>query len=110
MIKRTQQRYIWWSYVKHLIEACGNPHSKKANQATEAQRKAFNELIADTLATPDGRQKYKLIKMVLIDKSHTISGAAMSIYVCERIGRQWHSDFIKAYAAKIGFEVCTPEQ
>ncbi len=101
-------RYHWWSYAKGIVSICGNPDCPKKELLTDTEVSAYNAAVAQTLSLPDGEARMKLIRMVMVAKTHTIAGAALRLYISERVARQWHGDFIRLVAQGLGLKVCTP--
>jgi hypothetical protein len=101
-------RYHWWGYAKGIVTICGNPDCPKRELLTEAEISAYNAAVAKTLAMKEGEDRMKLIRMVMIARTHTIAGAALRLYISERTARQWHGDFIRLVGEGLGLKVCTP--
>lgn len=49
------------------------------------------------------RDKYKAVKMVLIDQTHTINGAALNLHYSYDTVKIWIQDFIKSVGHRSGF-------
>ena len=59
---------------------------------------AVHKAVQDTLRSPNGQHKIKLISLVFWQRSHTLAGAAMQIHCGLRTAERWSSEFVKAVA------------
>lgn len=87
----SRPRKDWWGYAKGMVRRY--PDRTNADES-EAVRKA----IEYTKTMPDGPQRLSIIKMMYLEKTHTLSGAALLVPCSERTARRWHSQFIWAVA------------
>ncbi len=72
------------------------PHNKQREY--EAVRRAIEE----TKKYKNGLDRLQVIKLVLWKRTHTLEGAALSMYFSDRTVVQWHGDFIRLVAEKYG--------
>ena len=61
----------------------------------EDETAAVTAAIAETERMTAGRDRLRLITMVLMEGSHTLSGAALEIPCSERTAVRYHGDFIR---------------
>ena len=59
---------------------------------------AVHKAVEDTLRSPNGQHKLKLVSLVFWKRSHTLAGAAMQIHCGMRTAERWSSEFIKKVA------------
>lgn len=59
---------------------------------------AVHKAVQDTLRSPNGQHKIKLISLVFWQRSHTLAGAAMQIPCSLRTAQEWHRMFIRRVA------------
>lgn len=69
-----------------------------AQREYEAVRRA----IATTERYRNGRERLKVIRLVLWDRSHTLEGAALMVPCSARHAKEWHGDFIRLVASYFG--------
>ena len=50
---------------------------------------------------PDGAWRVRLVKLTLMERSHTVSGAALECHVSARTARRWNGQFILAVAKNL---------
>ena len=90
------KHYIGWGYAKKLIREYGiyqkTPLKSRINPK---ERKAISDAINSTKTLRDGAERLKLIDLVFFKQTHSLQGACLACYVCDRTGRQWHTDFIR---------------
>lgn len=87
----SKPKYQWWGYVKSMIR-------RYPDECTKEERVAVEAAIEQTGRARDGADRLRLIEMVLIQKSHTLSGAATEVPCSERTAQRYHADFIKVVA------------
>lgn len=63
---------------------------------------AVREALQEIEQKPDGRHKIDLIRLVFWKRSHTLTGAAMTIGISYRTARRWQTEFIYLTAEKYG--------
>lgn len=61
----------------------------------ENETRAVAAAIAETERMYAGSDRLKIARMVLLDGSHTLAGAALQIPVSERTAQRYHADFIR---------------
>lgn len=81
-------RYGWWGYAKHMIR-------RYPDRTNENETRAVAAAIAETERMYAGGDRLNIAKMVLLDGSHTLAGAALQIPVSERTAQRYHADFIR---------------
>lgn len=71
---------------------------------TNSQREyeAVRRAIETTERYRNGRERLRVIKLVLWDRSHTLEGAALMVPCSWRTAAQWHGEFIKLTAKYYG--------
>lgn len=84
----SKPRYGWWSYMKYIIR-------HYPDHTNENETSAVAAAIAETERMSAGSDRLKIAKMVLLDGSHTLAGAALQIPVSERTAQRYHADFIR---------------
>lgn len=69
----------------------------------QREYEAVRRAIKTTERYKNGRDRLRIIEMVLWKRSHTLEGAALLVPCSERTAKQWHGDFIKLVAGNYGF-------
>lgn len=64
---------------------------------------AVEKAIDITKTHPDGLERINLIQRVFWEQTHTLQGAAMAGHISYETAVNWHREFIKLTAAKLGF-------
>ena len=62
---------------------------------------AVHKAVEDTLRSPNGQHKIKLVSLVFWKRSHTLAGAAMQIPCGVQTAKKWHGEFIKRVAKNL---------
>lgn len=65
------------------------------DRTNENETKAVAAAMAETERMATGSDRLKVAKMVLLDGSHTLAGAALQIPCSERTAQRYHADFIR---------------
>ena len=94
-------RYKWWGYVKAMCK----DYRKKGREGDEAEkkeRKAVKIALEEIQGQVYGHEKKQLVEMVLIERTHTLHGAAGVLYVSYKTAQKWHADFLKLVAKNRG--------
>jgi len=113
----SKQRYKWWRYVKSIIFQYGERKNEKwsppaadlndRNAVREYIRnlpveqrevEAVRFAILETMGKPAGKERLQVVRRVLIDRTHTIDGAAYLVPCHYKTAQQWQSEFIKLVA------------
>jgi hypothetical protein len=96
VINTKHQTYIGWGYAKNLIREYGiYQKTPLKSRIKPKERKAISDAIEQTKRLKDGTERLKLIDLVFFKRTHSLNGACLQCFVCERTGRQWHTDFIR---------------
>ena len=85
----SQPRYGWWGYAKHMIR-------RYPDAVNENERSAVEAALAETERMRGGEDRLKIARMVLLQGTHTLAGAALQIPCSERTAQRYHADFIRA--------------
>lgn len=85
----SKPRYDWWGYAKHMIR-------RYPDRVNENERAAVEAALAQTERMRGGGDRLAIARMVLIEGSHTLNGAAREIPCSERTAQRYHADFIRA--------------
>lgn len=87
----SKPRCSWWSYVKNMVR-------RYPDKDNDDERAAVAAAIAQTERMSNGSDQLKLVKMVLIAQTHTLSGAALQVPCCYETAKRWQQQFIKRVA------------
>lgn len=79
-------RHGWWGYVKNMIR-------RYPNEDNDDERAAVDAAIEQTERMITGRDRMKVVEMVLIKQTHTLAGAALQV--------PCHYDTAQAYRAEV---------
>ena len=81
-------KYGWWGYAKHMTRRW--PDGLNRNE-----RAAVAAALAETERHKNGADRLKIIRMVLMEGSHTLAGASLSIPCSTRQAQRYHADFLR---------------
>ena len=82
-------KYGWWSYAKHMAR-------RYPDRVNENEYAAVAAALAETERMKTGADRLKIITMVLLEGSHTLEGASLTIPCSRRQAQRWHADFLRA--------------
>ena len=90
------------------------PGSGKAERGTEQtvaramtriavrEYEAVSQAIEQTRQSGNGEAILRMIRLVYWNRSHTLSGAAMAVYISLPTAKRWHGAFIRLVARNFG--------
>lgn len=85
----SKPRAGWWGYAKHMIR-------RYPGRDSEEERRAVRLALEETERMNNGADRLKIARLVLLEGSHTLAGAALQIPCSERTAQRYHADFIRA--------------
>jgi len=91
----------YYGYIKMRIKKY--PGIKKEESIIAMLQWNAIEKEMEKLNNPRDEAKLKAVKMVLIDQTHTVTGAAMVLHYSYDTVKIWIQDFIKAVGKDSGF-------
>lgn len=95
-------RYPWWGFIKYIIEQYAEADPGDLSRIQKSQWQAVHDALDDLSGRDDGADRLTVVRLVLINRTHTVSGAAMAVPCSERTAAQWHGDFIRCVARHYG--------
>ena len=99
----SRPRYWWYDYVKksviHSINSAEAPQSVQEAMAQIAVKKT----LAETEQLHRGPERLQLVDIVYRQRTHSIPGAAMALFVSEGTAWDWNRQFIYRVAEYMGF-------
>ena len=109
-LQHTYVRYPWWGYVKGILKQYGWALANLPHILTDSQMEAVCRAIDETMLLQSGEQILRVVDLVLIKRTHTIAGAALTIPVSEDTAKRWHGNFIRAVAREMGLYDATTDR
>lgn len=85
----SKPKYQWWGYAKSMIR-------RYPNKVNPDESRAVSAAILETQAMPTGAVRMEVVKLVLMNGTHDIEGAAIACNVSPMTARYYHTDFIRA--------------
>ena len=79
----------WWAYAKHMAR-------RYPDRLNRDERRAVQLAIEETERMTAGRDRLKVVELVLFKGTHNLAGAAMRIPCSERTAQRYHADFLRA--------------
>lgn len=92
----SKTRDLWWGYVRRIMMEYPNCKPFENDAVTAA--------ITKTSMMESGVDRLKVIGMVFFEKTHTLSGAALSIPCGYETAKRWQQDFIREVARNFSCE------
>lgn len=91
-----------WARTREVIRAYPG-----LSAAADAERRAECEAVRDALERAgrlrDGPLRVRLVRLTLMERSHTMDGAALECHVSQRTASRWRGEFIAAVAKNLGW-------
>lgn len=115
----SKQRYGWWSYVKGMIYRYAHRQDTGADRqlpdidmtdrvavreyvrnlpAECREVEAVRFAVIETMGKPTGKERLQVVRRVLMERTHTIDGAAYLVPCHYRTAQRWQNEFIKLVA------------
>ena len=76
-------------------------------KCADFERRAVEGAIAATERMPDGQARLSVVNAVLMEKTHTLSGAALMVPVSYETAKRWQQAFIREAARNFRCESLT---
>lgn len=104
MARKPYSRYsnYWYGVVYKMIQIYPFLEDEETPQI-ELIRAAVDKSIEETKKLPDGDLRMQAVKMLYFDKTHTIEGVAMQLFVSGRTVKRWGQDFVKLVGRNSGY-------
>lgn len=94
-------RYYWYEISSKMVK-----RYKKLEKKVKPERewkKAIDEIFDEIRTQKDGEERIEVIEMVLINQTHTISGAAQKIPTSWWTAQRYCADFITRVGMRYGY-------
>lgn len=102
--KMSRPRFYWYDISKKMIMR----YPDLDNNDIELMFKiAIESNIEDLKAKSNAEDRIKAVKMVLIDHTHTTSGAALILHYSDRNVQYWINEFVNSVGKEAGFGKCS---
>lgn len=98
----SRPRNYWFGIVKREITTPASQKNKNSNN-TKRYNKAIKLALEQTEALDRGPDRVKAIELILINQTHTYTGASLELHYSERLIQRWISDFIYLVGKKVGY-------
>lgn len=100
---KQRAQFIGWDYAKAVLREYGeyrnNPEKCRLKPfQIEAVEKTLEEV--KSMSNPD--ERLKMIELVFWERSHTLQGAALKVYVSYETAVLWHGKIISSIAHNLG--------
>lgn len=96
----SKPRYRWWSYVRAVIRDYPTLERSPAERLSQAELRERNA-VRDAVRTAP-KEQLAVIRLVFWDKSHTLSGAAMSVPCSYHTAKRYQQNFVLSVAKNLG--------
>lgn len=102
----SKPRELWWSYAKAMIRNYARLADRRRDLqamtpprdlsgAQKREHDAVAKAIDITGELPGGKERLLIVKLVLMDGSHNIAGAALQANCSEQTAKNYHKAFIR---------------
>lgn len=82
-------RYGWWGYAKHMAR-------RWPDRLNQNEYNAVSAALAETERYKNGADRLKIVRTVLLEGSHTLEGAALTVPCSTRQAQRYHADFLRS--------------
>lgn len=97
-----KQRYPWWGHVKAIIRAYPGQMGKDLSRVEAMNYESVKAAIEATQRMENGEARIKVIRLVHLDRTHTVEGAALSIPCDRATAARWQKRFFEEVARNRG--------
>lgn len=97
-----KHNYPWWSYIKAIVWAYPGRQGKELSGVTRREQEAVQAAIDATESAENGAARLKLIRLVHLERTHTLDGAALFVPCSERTAHRWQRSFFEEVARNRG--------
>lgn len=85
----SKPKYQWWGYAKSMVR-------RYPDRVTPDEYAAVEAAIKETQMLSSGDVRMDVVRMVLMEGTHSIQGAALKTYCSEKTAKVYHGDFIRS--------------
>lgn len=98
-----KQHPPWWNYVKAIIRAYPGQIGKDLSRVEAMNYEAVKAAIEATEHMENGEVRMKVIRLVHLDRTHTVEGAALRISCEKTTAYRWQKAFFEEVARNRDF-------
>lgn len=98
-----KQHYPWWGHVRAIIQAYPGQIGKDLSRVETMNYEAVKAAIEATERMENGEVRMKVIRMVHLDRTHTVEGAALRIPCEKTTAYRWQKAFFEEVARNRDF-------
>lgn len=95
-------KHYWYGIARQMIANSDNLESERTLQATIFMR-AIEDATEETLRLPNGKERMKAVRAVIINKTKTIDGCANEMYYSPSTIKKWLNSYVNLVGKKAGF-------
>lgn len=93
-----KHHYPWWGHVKAIIRAYPRQTGKDLSRVERMNYEAVKAAIEATQRMGNGEARMKVIRLVHLDRTHTVEGAALRIPCEKTTAYRWQKAFFEEVA------------
>lgn len=93
----------YWKFIPTRMVREYKKLKKDPSEQAQRFKTAIEQAKHETEFLPDGKLRLRAVKMVYIEKTHTIEGAARRLYVSRSTLAKWLGEFVNLVAQYSGF-------
>lgn len=98
-----KRHYPWWGHVRAIIRAYPGKMGKDLSRVETMNYEAVKAAIEATQRMENGEARMKVIRLVHLDRTHTLEGAALAVPCSERTANRWQRLFFEMVARNRDF-------
>ena len=96
-------RHYWFPFVQQTIRRYPKRLLDENTEWSIKAHQAISEAMEAAAVLRDGADIIALVKMLHLDKTHTIGGAAMVLHVSRSTATRWNRKFVYMVAERLDF-------
>lgn len=103
MITTTKIHYPWWGHVKAIIQGYPGQAGKDLSRVETMNYEAVKAAIEAAQRMENGEARMKVIRLVHLDRTHTLEGAALEVPCGYATAARWQRKFFEEVARNRDF-------
>ncbi len=98
-----KRHYPWWGHVKAIIRAYPGQIGKDLSRVEMMNYEAVKAAIDATRRMENGEARMKVVRLVHLERTHTVEGAALTVPCDRATAARWQRRFFEEVARNRDF-------
>ncbi len=98
-----KRHYPWWGHVKAIIRAYPGQTGKDLSRVETMNYEAVKAAIEATQRMENGEARMKVVRLVHLERAHTLEGAALTVPCDRATAARWQRRFFEEVARNRDF-------